>query len=373
MSRYLVLQTLKASSLLQQSIKYGGSSVQKRTLCKGPSSVEPISIIKHDEDSIPNDFDTFKEFRISRWDVDGEKKFFESLASHLGMNEKNDWYRMTKEHVAEFGGERMLRKLYHGSVALALQDVYPDHKWLPWKFADRMIKGMWDNQKLQREFIHYLAQQLKIKEMEDWYGLSHTQIDQHGGAGLLERFDNSSSLMITTMFPKHEWDLENFVYKPTGKWDDVQFQRSFLDYLGKQLEIKEMDQWYKVNKTQICEKGGRGLLRRCNWSPSKMITSVLTEHEWNLHKFSSRPRRMLHDIKSQRDFLDQKAKELKIMKMEDWYNITRAQFCEKGVGGLLSSYHNSRSKMITCIFTDHDWDIESFSQPQKKRSPKKKR
>eukprot|EP01118_Nematostelium_gracile_P008337 TRINITY_DN2763_c0_g1_i1.p1 TRINITY_DN2763_c0_g1~~TRINITY_DN2763_c0_g1_i1.p1 ORF type:complete len:389 (+),score=75.72 TRINITY_DN2763_c0_g1_i1:90-1256(+) len=291
----------------------------------------------------------------------GEKEFFDSLATHLNLKEKDDWYRVNKEEVFNFGGEAMLKKVFAGSVRKALQVAYPDHKWLPWKFDSYLPRKTWGVTQSRRDFLNNMAKELGIVKMEDWYEVSVSQIREKGGSALLRSYQDSPAKMISSILIDHKWNLRKFNCKITGVWDNLQLQKDFMNnVLGKELNIKTMDDWYDVGVAQIRAKGGGGLLRRYYNSPFLMITSVLKDHPWNRKDFNRKPK-VFWDDQMQRDFLGRLTKHLNIIKMEDWYTVSKFQIYQQGGGGLLRRYQNSPSKMITSIMTEHDWDIQNFT------------
>jgi hypothetical protein len=58
-----------------------------------------------------------------------------------------------------------------------------------------------------------------------------------------------------------------------------------LDEAGKQLGFKCFEDWYKVKYFQLVEKGGIGLLKKYEGSPSKLVTSVYSQFQWNFSNF----------------------------------------------------------------------------------------
>lgn len=310
------------------------------------------------------------EYRLTNsWDDENRKLFFNSLADDRGLKNKSDWYQITKADVNNFGGGMMLKTFYAGSVSKALEDLYPEHEWLTWKFNDPAPSKTWNNTQLQKEFMNYFAKELKMKKMEDWYAVTGAQICEKGGSGLIDKFQNSPSNMIMSVLPEHSWDLRKFNRKSIDTWGDMSSQRNLMSQLTRDLNIKQIEDWYNVTNAQISEKGGGGLLSgRYQSSPSKMIMSILADHDWDPQKFKSRPKRTWNEMKSQQDFLNEMAKELKIVKMEEWYGVSAAQIREKGGGALLSErYQGSPSKLIMSILTDHRWDPEKFNNKGKRK------
>eukprot|EP01118_Nematostelium_gracile_P005550 TRINITY_DN1762_c0_g1_i3.p1 TRINITY_DN1762_c0_g1~~TRINITY_DN1762_c0_g1_i3.p1 ORF type:complete len:436 (-),score=89.52 TRINITY_DN1762_c0_g1_i3:23-1330(-) len=199
-------------------------------------------------------------------------------------------------------------------------------------------------------------------KMEDWYHVTTKQICDKGGVGLLSKYDFSPSRLITFMFPEHKWDTTKFTKVPKGTWDDIEFQRDFLKKLTKELKIKRMNDWYQITRKDIHEKGGRKILEKYQGSPSKMITSILTEHNWNLQMFRRKPKQNWDDTQLLQKLIDHLSKELQITRMEDWYQVSSIQIRKKGGGALLQRYQSSPAKMLTSLFPSHKWDLQRFTR-----------
>ena len=52
--------------------------------------------------------------------------------------------------------------------------------------------------------------------------------------------------ILSDVYPEYEWLPWRFIRTPKQFWDDPKNQRTFLEWAGKQLKIKEMSDWYKV-------------------------------------------------------------------------------------------------------------------------------
>jgi hypothetical protein len=139
-------------------------------------------------------------------------------------------------------------------------------------------------------------------------------------------------------------------------------QRNFLDSLGNQLGFKHMEDWYKITFRQIKDYGGSGLLQIYKGSPSKLVASIYSEHEWKPSRFN-----LLSNWRNknfQREFLDRLGEELGFESLEDWYSITARQISSYGGAGLLFQYGASPSKLIMSIYEDFPWQKSRFYSPQ---------
>jgi hypothetical protein len=168
---------------------------------------------------------------------------------------------------------------------------------------------------------------------------------------------NNAIQILEMEFPQHEWLPWKFTRVQTSFWDDPKVRRRFFDWLGKQLNILKMEDWYPVKATQIRDFGGAGLLASVfGDSVAPAVMSVFPEHSWQFWRFQKVPKGMWEDPKRQREFLEFAATELGIKTMEDWYNVTSAQLQHLGGAALiLHIYKVSVVDLVTSVYPEHRW------------------
>jgi hypothetical protein len=54
--------------------------------------------------------------------------------------------------------------------------------------------------------------------------------------------------MLATVFPEHPWLPWRFNLPPKYYWDGVKNIKKFFDWAGKQLNVNEINDWYKVSR-----------------------------------------------------------------------------------------------------------------------------
>ena len=60
------------------------------------------------------------------WKQQGtHKEFFDTVGRSLGIRHLDDWYKITRNEVFQFGGKALLEEYYNSSVIKALQTIYP--------------------------------------------------------------------------------------------------------------------------------------------------------------------------------------------------------------------------------------------------------
>jgi len=89
-----------------------------------------------------------------RWaSSNNQRAFFDNLSKKLRIEKLDDWYKVKISEVKEARG---LLKNYDGSLIKALQSIYSEHRWRPWKFLS-VSHGFWNDRRNQRLFFDSLA------------------------------------------------------------------------------------------------------------------------------------------------------------------------------------------------------------------------
>jgi hypothetical protein len=246
----------------------------------------------------------------------------------MNISQPSDWYKVRREDVYNHGGQKLLQQYYDNSLSKvdsmlltkhsqALSCWYPDTEVFPWIFHEKPPPGFWCHNKNQKNFFDFLMNLLGYECMDDWYQVTADTIHQYGGRGLLDHYSGSPSLALQSIYPEHMWELERFKGKPSQLWHKKNSQRraflisstvdnvdctpfsfwkrkenhrKFFDWLMVRLELKCMEDWYKVTSKDIYANGGGGLPNSYySSSPSLALQSVYTNHNWNLERFMNKP------------------------------------------------------------------------------------
>ena len=67
-----------------------------------------------------------------------------------------------------------------------------------------------------------------------------------GGSALLGQNDSSLYKVLCLVYPDYEWLPWKFEFVPRNFWANVNNQRKFMEWAGKELKIKDMSDWYNV-------------------------------------------------------------------------------------------------------------------------------
>lgn len=62
-------------------------------------------------------------------------EYFEEMAKQMNLKSLDDWYSVSLEKALQLGAGTIINNYYNNSLITALQQLYPEHKWEPWKFS----------------------------------------------------------------------------------------------------------------------------------------------------------------------------------------------------------------------------------------------
>jgi hypothetical protein len=100
---------------------------------------------------------------------------------------------------------------------------------------------------------------LKIKNKDGWYKVAPKvekikensekipqDIQEFGGAILLQKYGGSLPTMLSSVYEKYDWLPWKFGVTPRGFWEEKENCKKFLEWAEKELKINEKDGWYNV-------------------------------------------------------------------------------------------------------------------------------
>ena len=106
--------------------------------------------------------------------------------------------------------------------------------------------------------MDWAGRELKINSINDWKNINMQQIMELGGRNLANRYQWSIYQLLSTVYPENDWLSWKYHSLSASTLDSKEW-KAFLEYAGKQLNVKEMQDWYKV-KEEVKIKREKGVL-----------------------------------------------------------------------------------------------------------------
>jgi hypothetical protein len=71
-------------------------------------------------------------------------------------------------------------------------------------------------------------------------------LDTGSSALLVNKYNSSLSALVETVYTEYEWLPWKFTACPRNYWDEEDNQARFIAWATKELNVKELSDWYKV-------------------------------------------------------------------------------------------------------------------------------
>ena len=78
--------------------------------------------------------------------------------------------------------------------------------------------------------------------------ISEDFLENSGTTLLVSKYNYSLPNLLQNVYPDYTWLPWKFAQTPKHYWDLVQNQRKFMDWIGNNLGIKNMSDWYNIPK-----------------------------------------------------------------------------------------------------------------------------
>eukprot|EP01121_Diplochlamys_sp_Union-15-3_P005315 TRINITY_DN15647_c0_g1_i1.p1 TRINITY_DN15647_c0_g1~~TRINITY_DN15647_c0_g1_i1.p1 ORF type:complete len:239 (-),score=30.00 TRINITY_DN15647_c0_g1_i1:192-908(-) len=193
--------------------------------------------------------------------------------------------------VKKYGGATLLSECYGNSVATALTTIYSEISWNIWNFHS-VPRMHWKDKRNQRKFFDALSDKLNITSFESWYNISARDISKAGGAGLLSEYGNSPFKAVVSVYSEYPFQLWKFTRVPRGSWETKSIMHDYIEYVGEKLGVIELDDWYRVSRSQLTEVGAVYFFEY-HGGMFETLSKVYPSHTWDLSKLLLRQKKSM--------------------------------------------------------------------------------
>jgi hypothetical protein len=151
-----------------------------------------------------------------------------------------DWYGVNTGDIKKIGGGYVLSRFYENSILKALNSVYPNIRWQPWRFHTYFLDASYNH----KIFFDHLRDHLGITmDSLEWYRLSVDDLEKYGGPSvtiMMKNFyKNSLYKALTFNYPEIKWHPWKFRSDPRSFWAQPDLRKSFVNYLLEKCKISK--------------------------------------------------------------------------------------------------------------------------------------
>lgn len=134
---------------------------------------------------------------------------------------------------------------------------------------------------------------------------------------------------------------------PNGYWDIREHRIQYLTWLGSRYGFQTPTDWYAARKSHFQNNGGGGLLRNAYQSSvMKALVDYLPNYDWKAWLFGGAPNGFWKSPNNRQQFMNWLTVKLNIIRTEDWYGVTGADFFAHHGGGLLNNEFNGSVQAV---------------------------
>lgn len=301
----------------------------------------------------------FNQVAVDFWTTENKRKFCDAFMKESNMTSIFDWYRIKTIQLKRFGGGYLVGRV-HTSLPDLLREVYPDHEWIDWKFANQAA-GLWAHKENRIKFLDWFAKKHSFLGPEAWYNVTPTQLRREGGTYLLKRYNFVMHEMLEDAYKPHKWLPWRFPTPPRLFWKDTKNQKEFLHWFAESKNFASPEGWYGVSRADLIAVNGRGLVDEYGGSIPTMLRNMYPMHGWKDWLFGKTENNFWDSAANRRRYFDWAADRLKLESLEGWYDIgTDDVYKQSGAGLLARHYGGSVMRAVMDIYPEHKWNVAKF-------------
>jgi hypothetical protein len=94
-------------------------------------------------------------------------------------------------NASSITGKKVAFSKTHNALLMCLQQVYPDERFKPWLF-NKAPQAYWISVYNRRRYFEWLADELHIEKVEDWYNFKLQDVVERAGRSVVSTFYNWS-------------------------------------------------------------------------------------------------------------------------------------------------------------------------------------
>lgn len=250
-----------------------------------------------------------------------ERQEFDRIARRLKVKVQHDFYNKVTVGAIRRLKDIKLPKQY--SLYKNLKLVYPEFSWQPFLFKP-VQSGFWKDVSNQRQLFDWIGEQFGLETQEDWYKMTGKRIYDISTGFFHNYYTGSLVVALRTIYSQYQWNPLRFAKVPHYSWSQQNNQRELFDWLGEQLGVCNLDDWYKVSCSQVAAVAGGLFSHYFHGSLISALRSVYPEHNWDEWMFKRLGKKYWTRAHSERPklVLERLKEKYKIQKPSQWFVCT---------------------------------------------------
>lgn len=144
------------------------------------------------------------------------------------------------------------------------------------------------------------------------------------------------------------------MHKTVRSVKDIANHRLKMEEIGKELGVKELDDWYFVPKYYVRLKAP--FIQKNYKSVYNALKSLYPNHSWDYNKFAAP---YWNNVELQRHRLNKIGRDIGVVQLDDWYKVHKGTVYERAP--FIRHYYSSFYEALQRIYPEHSWNCANFS------------
>jgi very-short-patch-repair endonuclease len=310
------------------------------------------------------------------------KQIGKDVLEHLNCTKYEELYEVLNFDVLQKFLKHKFRKYFNAQTLTFIRTCYPDWEVCSWKFKSP-LKNQWTDKDNRLFAINYIAKQKGWTTRNDFYKLSNIIINEYLGKGFLDIYKDRLYDVLVDLYPpnnpKDKWADDFWIPWMVGQQEIVIEQRKgcrstpkgifgneenrkwCIEWLCKRLNFTIPQQLNRLTQAHFRDNYGIGMLvKYYNTSVFNCLCTLYPEYKEEYLKwymFDNKPKSSFDSLDERREAMAWLRKEAGWDSADSFYHLSREDFDEWGLGGLIY-YRKSDKKGFADTIIELNNDIQ---------------
>jgi len=174
--------------------------------------------------------------------------------------------------VRKISGGNALLHQYSDSLYLLLNSLIPEENWQPWRF-EHEVKNCWKDLKVHSLFFFWIGKEAGMRVVEDWYKANYAVFYKRGGRRFLWYYDDSPSLVVSSLLPEIVWTQWQFSKVPRGFWQMRENCWHYFKWLKEKYNVRK--EWEWMRSEVLAQIRSTGISKQFEGHPLSFVLSMI--------------------------------------------------------------------------------------------------
>ena len=270
-----------------------------------------------------------------------------------------DWLNVPHFSLRKYKIEYLYSTHYSKDFKNLLTQVYPNY---PWHSSIKQKHRYMSNIEEQRDFMDKLYAKFQLTSLDDWFTITKHKIQKNRGVILISLYSHNMRRLLSAIYPNYPFDFEKLPQYTNNisMAKSMETQQNFLDQIFFKMKFQSLDDFLSIHHLKLRKLGGKQLIKIYK-SFTNALSAIYPNYPWIFDKFIRESLGYFKSIENQRKFMEELFYKLKLVSLEDFYNLSTRILIKNGGKKLFKIYYGCNMKsLLKGIFPNYPWQYKEI-------------